>query len=89
MRHTGADAVTDSVTDSVCKLHYYIETCGLQEHLIQKTRKIYNAGNCQIADQRQVFVNAGAGFERTGGFDSKRKIERLLAEKSNGINSGY
>ena len=67
MRHTGADAVTDSVTDSVCKLHYNIETCGLQEHLVQKAGKIYDAGNREISDQGQVFVDAGAGLERTGG----------------------
>ena len=66
LRQTGADAVTNPVADSVGELHYGIKVCCLQKHLIQKAGKIYDAGNGQVPDLWQVFMDAGAGFERAG-----------------------
>ena len=63
---TGTDAVTDSVADAVGELHYGIETRCLQQHLVQKAGKVYDAGNGQVSDLRKLLMDTGAGFERTG-----------------------
>ena len=57
--HSCENGLPDSRGDNVCKCDDRRQRRGLQHAVFQKSTGIHDAGNMQIADCRQLFMNPG------------------------------